>query len=104
MKTIIFIMILNSVLYSLTGWYEVPIYPKGNMSSIFFIDGAHGWITGEGGLLFYSNDGGDSWSIQNSKTAKNLNDTHFITSTVGWAVGDDNIILEQQRMAATHGQ
>ena len=55
-------------------------------SDIFFIDSKKGWLVGNPGMTFHSNDGGQSWTIQDS-IQKYLLFVHFIDDQYGWATG-----------------
>lgn len=57
---------------------------------VHFVDGRRGWIVGSD--IRHTNNGGISWSRQ-SDSDKTLEDVVFGTDAVGWAVGDEGMIL-----------
>ncbi len=69
------------------------------ISDIFFADSLHGWYVTLTGEIFYSSDGGLTWSAQESglphETGKTMRlfSIHFVNTSVGRAVGELGIIL-----------
>ena len=51
-----------------------------------FIDGQHGWAAG-GGTLLRTTDGGASWTALAEPCQGELNSVHFVSATLGFAVG-----------------
>lgn len=51
------------------------------------------WITGDGGTIRFSSDGGNSFSMQNSGTSYFLFGTCFINNNEGWVAADNGRIL-----------
>jgi photosystem II stability/assembly factor-like uncharacterized protein len=39
-----------------------PVAYTGNLNSVFFTDSQHGWIVGDQGAIFFTSDGGNTWS------------------------------------------
>lgn len=58
-----------------------------------FTDADTGWIANLYGQVFHTEDGGKSWSTQQSG-ARQLNDLYFVDKSVGWAVGDNGTLLQ----------
>lgn len=57
-----------------------------------FADERNGWAVGPAGRLFHWN--GQAWqSFENSPTITNLNGLTLLSAQVGWAVGDNGVIL-----------
>lgn len=50
------------------------------------------WGVGYGGTIVYSSDAGSSWVNQVSGVSAWLKDVKFVTSRIGWAVGDGDIL------------
>jgi photosystem II stability/assembly factor-like uncharacterized protein len=50
-----------------------------------------------GGTILRSDDGGDTWAAQSSRTSVRLNDVHFIDNQRGWAVGEGGVIVHTAR-------
>lgn len=76
------------------NWFKQPIDTSYTISDVDFINPDLGWICGYdgGGFIMNTTNGGLSWARQDSGNF--LYSIHFITSTDGWAVGIDGIILK----------
>jgi photosystem II stability/assembly factor-like uncharacterized protein len=59
---------------------------------LHFIDQSDGWVVGESGRLLHTNDGGNSWNIQESGTNVSLKCVLFANAQMGWIGGADNSI------------
>ncbi|MBF6559076.1 MAG: hypothetical protein IVW56_02210 [Candidatus Binataceae bacterium] len=55
--------------------------------------GKSGWIVGEDGLVLRTDDGGDTWTVQESGTVKNLFKVAVLDDQNALVVGADGIIL-----------
>lgn len=60
---------------------------EGNLNGIFFADGTHGWIVGDQGRIYRSDDGGTAWTEQPSGTDVSLFRVQFVNANTGWIVG-----------------
>jgi photosystem II stability/assembly factor-like uncharacterized protein len=60
-----------------------------NFTDICFIDSEQGWIVGTNGTILHTDDGGITWSQQNSGTNKTLIGIHFIAPELGWMMAQD---------------
>ncbi len=67
-----------------------------DFSSVFFVDETFGWIAGSGGLILSTGDGGKSWRVQPSGTARDFSAIHFIDRNRGWACGSYGTILSTE--------
>jgi photosystem II stability/assembly factor-like uncharacterized protein len=67
-----------------------------NIKSIFFTDADTGFIVGIGinGKILKTEDGGESYFLQNSGTTKSLNSVFFTDSHTGYIAGDSGVILK----------
>ncbi len=52
-----------------------------------------GWIVGDSGSIYFTNDQGIHWDLQNSNTDENLHGVCFFDDFQGWAVGDNGTIV-----------
>lgn len=78
-----------------SGWYlqydnqdEITFY------GIHFVNENIGWIVGCDGTIKKSDNGGDSWILQQSRVTSDLWDISFINDQVGWVCGSKNTILK----------
>jgi len=59
------------------------------MRDIYFIDNDHGWSCTNTGMIYSTNNGGDSWNIYEGDTKPHLRSVHFTSGGNGWVAGDD---------------
>ncbi len=64
--------------------------------------GSHTWIVGTSGIIAYSDNGGDSWTIQENGSFS-LNDVFFINKDNGWTVGNNGTILNTSNGGISNG-
>ncbi len=65
----------------------------GDLSSISFVDAAHGWSVGPRGTISATSDAGSTWAAQRSGTSRKLSDVAFQGRRRGWAVGAAGTIV-----------
>jgi hypothetical protein len=63
------------------------------LHGIAFADRRSGWAVGEGGAIFHSTDGGETWDPQPSGTTVTLYSVASSDSMSAWAAGEDGTIL-----------
>ncbi|MGH9835869.1 MAG: YCF48-related protein, partial [Blastocatellia bacterium] len=66
-----------------------------NLRDVFFVDANRGWAVGNGGVILTSNDGGATWTPEQSGVSANLRGVFFVNATTGFAVGDNGAILKR---------
>jgi len=64
-----------------------------HFTSIVFISQTNGWITGSGGTILHTADGGTTWDFQETGVNETLNAVHFTDDGNGWACGEKGTIL-----------
>lgn len=66
--------------------------------SLFALDPYNIWAVAGNGFIFYSNDAGQNWDVQENggTTANALHAIHFSSERVGYAVGDSDTILKTE--------
>lgn len=67
--------------------------PDDDLTDVYFTDPNHGWISAFHGQVFSTTDGGENWALEPVLTTSNLNGIFFISNSLGWAVGDNGVIL-----------
>jgi photosystem II stability/assembly factor-like uncharacterized protein len=74
-------------------WQEVaPTYE--NLNGIHFVNETHGWAVGDNGTILHTEDGGNTWTKQNSGTTLNLLNVHFSsTNPLRGAIAADTAVL-----------
>ena len=64
-----------------------------NLHGTFFRSQQEGWVVGQLGKIFYTDNGGQSWQEQASGTKLLLTAVDFAEQTHGWIVGERGIVL-----------
>lgn len=57
-----------------------------------FADQMNGWAVGDSGKILHTNDGGNSWNVQESGTKISLRCVYFANSQKGWVGGANDSI------------
>src|SRR5262249_2184476 len=81
------------------SWTPVHSGTFGTLNSVTFaIDGRNGWIVGDYGLIFTTQDRGNSWTaIRDAGMGETLRGLSFAADgRTAWAVGDKGTILSTQ--------
>lgn len=66
---------------------------KDNLYGAKFVTPHEGWVVGGFGTIFRTDDGGQTWVPQVSKTTEMLYDVDFVDDDRGWVVGRSGTIL-----------
>ena len=74
-------------------WEDKAPAETDDLTDIYF-EGKSGWLVGKKGLIYYTNDGGDSWAKQKSSTENDLYSIFFLDSNNGWISGDKTTVLK----------
>lgn len=62
---------------------------------MIFIDRNTGWVSGPpGGVLYYTSDGGDTWSDRSVETSGRIVGLSFVSENLGWSVGADSRVYK----------
>jgi photosystem II stability/assembly factor-like uncharacterized protein len=59
-----------------------------NLQAVYFVDSLTGWVAGEAGTIYRTNDGGRSWKALLSPVAANITRIQFIDWNRGWMIGE----------------
>jgi len=72
---------------------SVPV--SSTLTAVAFADDKHGWAVGHWGVILYTADGGENWSIQRIDTGEDrpLFSVHFFDAREGIAVGLWSLVL-----------
>jgi photosystem II stability/assembly factor-like uncharacterized protein len=75
----------------------IPVNPPGQndvYNDIYFTTSSTGFLSGEYGELFYSVDGGDSWTLKTTGTDENLHEIFFVSDQIGFVTADNGDIIK----------
>lgn len=83
-------------------WVEKPgVIPNPDiLYSVSFPDVMNGYAVGNDGFIINTTDGGETWIRQYGGTVYLLWSVYFVTSDIGWAVGDYGTILKASSPSA----
>ena len=71
------------------SWQQVDAPTRNTLTAVTFSDSKHGWAVGHDALILHTNDGGNTWRVQQHlpETQKPLLDVSFRNNNEGVAVG-----------------
>ncbi|MGL4597225.1 MAG: T9SS type A sorting domain-containing protein, partial [Bacteroidia bacterium] len=49
---------------------------------------SNGWVVGDSGRIYMTNNAGVSWTIQTANTTQKINGVHFPNDSAGWCVAN----------------
>ena len=75
------------------GRWEVSWKVKANLLDLFFIDGLRGWVVGDEGLIFHTEDGGLRWERQRSGVEGALRRIAYTGGDRLVAIGEGGVML-----------
>ena len=64
----------------------------GYLQDVHFVSADLGWLVGDDGMIYKTEDGGLEWTQQNSGTTKDLCKIFFVDENVGWAGVGNNYL------------
>ena len=64
-----------------------------DLLSVIFPNEQDGWVCGRWGTILHTNDGGATWTRQDSGTDYTLTSISFVDTKNGWAAGDGGTII-----------
>ncbi len=59
------------------------------LHDVMFVDAAHGWAVGDRGVIWRTDDGGQTWQLAQSPVNCTLRSVHFRDTENGWAAGGE---------------
>ncbi len=66
------------------NWYHQLGKHRNTLRDVLFLDEQHGWIAGDNGDLFSTEDGGQTWQRLESETTQRIVDVHFTSLEPKW--------------------
>ena len=83
------ILSMATALFSQGSWERIDVPTNEWLRSVWFADSLTGWAAGNNGVILHTQDGGDSWTFQDSQTDNNIADIFFLDHQRGWASSFD---------------
>ena len=76
------------------NWQDM-YFPCSWLNDVVFIDDSTGWVVGDYGFIWYTDDGGQTWTQVESGTDVDLNRIVFVDDgSIGYIFGEDNTLLK----------
>lgn len=73
---------------------NVPPPLPGVLKAVRFIDPFRGWVVGGGGTILFTDNAGESWTVQQSGVTSELITVDFVDGDHGWATGPGKVLLK----------
>lgn len=74
------------------GWVGTRIASADqDLNTVFFLDNKRGWVGGDKGFLYRTDDGGHSWAQQTVATTDAINDIYFRDKEAGFLIAGNAI-------------
>jgi len=83
--TAFFFLLFINYSFSQTWKWQHPVPEGHNLLDIFFWDTDTGWASGAFGTIIHTNDGGQTWVIQETPTEDDIVRLFFVDEQKGWA-------------------
>jgi photosystem II stability/assembly factor-like uncharacterized protein len=64
-----------------------------DLNAVYFTDSKRGWMAGDGGLVYHTDDGGRTWVRQSVATNEQINDLYFHNKEDGYLVAGSTVYL-----------
>lgn len=62
-----------------------------DLNAVYFFDARRGWVAGDGGLVFHTEDGGRTWAQQPLGITESINDLYFRDKENGYLLAGNRI-------------
>lgn len=107
MKLFISFFLFTTITFTQSAeWIKIQTPVTTNLKHIFAIDSLNIWVAGDSGYILYSNDLGESWSVQHFNYDFDITDIFFLDKDNGWAVENgtlDNINVTNFILSTSDG-
>ena len=67
------------------SWDIIDVPTDRHLRSVYFTDSLYGWAVGDTGTIIHTNDGGETWIVQDAGTNNGIVDVFFLNRQMGWA-------------------
>jgi photosystem II stability/assembly factor-like uncharacterized protein len=96
MKTLYILLILLVAFYTANAqsWTILNSGNQHTLSSVCFPAQDTGYVSGEGGTMLKTTDGGTIWTVLIPGTSMWFHTVHFLDSKTGWTAGENGILFK----------
>jgi photosystem II stability/assembly factor-like uncharacterized protein len=77
------------VLFGQGSWERIEVATNHDLNSLYFTDSLYGWVAGDSGTMLHTEDGGNTWTFQESQTFNNIRHVFFLDRNLGWGTAFD---------------
>ena len=89
------LIVTSNITYSQHTWnWQNPLPQGADMFAVITLSPNRAIITGSGGTIMTTDDGGQSWHIQRLPQVDWVRKYSFISENVGWIIGNTSKILK----------
>ncbi len=74
------------------GWRVQEVATGKDLNAVYFADAKRGWIAGDEGLVFRTEDSGGTWTRQSVPANESINDVYFRNKEDGYLLAGNRII------------
>jgi photosystem II stability/assembly factor-like uncharacterized protein len=97
----LFVVVLAACLFAPVGGAQEGVGWTGtrhgasgkDLNAVYFTDSKRGWMAGDGGLVFRTEDGGRNWTQQPVGTNEQINDLYFRDKEDGYLIAGSAILI-----------
>lgn len=87
---------LTGAVAAQAGWVGARRGEAGkDLNAVFFASEKRGWVAGDGGLVFRTEDGGRTWRRQAAGVEESVNDIYFRDKEDGYLLAGNKIMLTE---------
>ncbi|MCU0413208.1 MAG: YCF48-related protein [Ignavibacteriaceae bacterium] len=72
-------------------WTRIQSPTDQYLRTLCFLDSLKGWVAGDSGMIFYTDDGGKNWQQQQIGSNYTIMDLFFLNDSVGWGVAWEEV-------------
>jgi photosystem II stability/assembly factor-like uncharacterized protein len=93
LSAVVCLVALASSVAAQAGWVAERRGETGkDLNAVYFANDKRGWIAGDGGLVFRTDDGGKTWARQPSGVEESVNDIYFRDKDEGYLLVGNKIL------------
>jgi photosystem II stability/assembly factor-like uncharacterized protein len=85
--TLLTIVIFSIPIFAQQNWYAENSGTNYPLNGISFVDENNGWVSGWGGIMLHTTNGGQTWGLQNTQATYGLDCVFFTDPQNGWSAG-----------------
>ena len=92
---IVVFLFFNENALSQNFWTRIQSPTDKYLRTLCFLDSLRGWVAGDSGMIFYTDDGGNNWQQQQIGSNYTIMDLFFLNDSVGWGIAWDEVFADR---------